>query len=127
MAAGSACLVVGLVYLNVSSKESLKSQEVLPSTSVISFNESNPSFVLNHPREIKEMVKLVRDDGSRNRNRLAGVDSVGIRELREFERNNALIANLNSDELSDLGASIIRNENLNSNMLTFVSNQSSYE
>jgi len=76
---------------------------------------------------MREMIRLVRDDSSRNSSRSVGIEPVGARELREFERHNHLIASLNTEELSDLGSSIIRNEDFNSGMLTFVSNQRTYE
>jgi len=130
LAAGTACLVVGLIYLNVSSKDSLYRNDISRNLSLATSNgsEMNKDYILVHPREMGEMVRLVRDDSSISANsRSSERVSVGVRELREFERHNALIASLNSDELSDLGASMVRNQDLNANMLTFVSNQNSYE
>lgn len=126
LAAGSACLVVGLVYLNFSSKDTMYGESLVANSPSI-VGESNRDYVLVRPGEIEEMVRLVRDDSVKGNSRSLERESVGIRELKEFERHNALIANLNSGELSDLGASIIKNDDFNSGMITFVSNQRSYE
>ncbi len=129
-AAGSACLVVGIVYLNFSSNEKFSPMGPLASVHSASGHSSSGDrdYVLVHPREIREMVRQVRDDyASNSSGRTLLREPVGGRELEEFERHNALIANLNSDELSDLGGAIVRNEGFNSNLLTFVSNQRVYE
>jgi hypothetical protein len=136
-AVGTSCLLVGLVYINSSSERSNfdnTEQAVRLATSQfnnqsnLSRHESAREYVLAHPREMSEMLRLLREEGVRTGSPVvyspvvfSQREVVGGREIRDFERQNSLIANLNNEELSDLGNLIVRGNDSYSNNLTMVS------
>lgn len=92
---------------------------------VLSHNDGQREYVLNHPREIREMLKVVKDESPGYLSRVSSRNLLMQNDIREFEAHNQLIANLNQEELNDLSKEMLIRDRFedNSSLLTFVSNR----
>lgn len=108
---GFACAMIGLVYVNYDT-----AGVDFESYSKNDFQNESSEYVLNQPPVFKEMVSMSSSGGAY---KVKEKESVNARELK-LE---------NQEELSNLGAFIVRNQDVvqDTSMLTFVSNQGRYE
>lgn len=108
---GFSCAAVGLLYLNFGTESS-----DLDSYTKNDSLDLQPEYVLNHPQAFREMVSMGSSGGTL---KVKERESVNARELK-LE---------NQEELSNLGAFIVKNQDViqDPHMLTFVSSQGRYE